>query len=81
MANDYWVDYSDPPYPAIRHRSHPLFDHKYNPLISLSAAKREIKEKCRVERQHWLSVMNRQISLTPEDIQQDAEETRKGYDA
>lgn len=81
MANEYWIDYSDPPYPTIRHRSHPLWDYKYNDLLSLTGAKREIKEKCRAERQHWLAVQHRQTSLTPEAILQDVEEAKVEYGA
>lgn len=76
MANDYWVDHSDPPYPAIRHRSYLTFDPQYNELMSLSAARREIKEKCRSERQHWLAVQHTQLAQTPEVIEMDAKNSR-----
>lgn len=81
MAKDFWVDYDDPPFPAIRHRSHPRFDSRYTELVTLTQARREIKEKCRQERQHWLAVMNRQVSLSSQTIERDAQASREGYGA
>ena len=77
MAKDFWVDYDDPPFPAIRHWSHPRFDPNYNDLVTLTQARKEIKEKCRQERQHWLAVMHRQVSLSGQTIERDAQAARK----
>lgn len=76
MARDFWIDESDPPYPAIRHRSHPSFEERFSDLMSLTTARQQIKEKCRVERQHWLAVMHHQIDQGAEAIIQEAVEAR-----
>jgi hypothetical protein len=72
MAQDFWVDESDNPYPAIRHRSHPEFMGSHAEIMTLAQAQRRIKEICRSHRQHWLAVMHRQLDQTPKDIIQDA---------
>lgn len=81
MAKDFWVDYDDPPFPTIRHRSHPKFDPRFHDLVTLTTARAEIKEKCRVERQHWLAVMHRVTGLSGQTIERDAQEARRGYGA
>lgn len=81
MAKDFWIDHSDPPYPMIRHRSHPKFEPQFTELITLTQARREIKEKCRVERQHWLAVLHHQTALSAQTIERDAQSAREGYGA
>jgi acetylornithine deacetylase/succinyl-diaminopimelate desuccinylase-like protein len=72
MAKDFWIDSSDPPYPAIRHRSYPTFDPRFNDAMTLTEARREIKEHCRSHRQHWLAVMHHQVDQTAEAIIEEA---------
>jgi hypothetical protein len=76
MAKDFWIDSSDPPYPAIRHRSYPSFDPKFNDLMTLTEARREIKEQCRQHRQHWLAVMHHQVDQSSEAIIREATTAR-----
>jgi hypothetical protein len=77
MAKDFWVDSSDPPYPAIRHRSYPGFDSRYTEVMTLAKARREIKQLCRQHRQHWLAVMHYQSDRSPEAIIQEAIEAKR----
>lgn len=79
MAKDYWIDDSDPPFPQIRHRSHPDTNAGYvkEEFFTLNEAKREIKEQCRQHRQHWLAVMHRQVAQTSAQLVAEAEEARK----
>lgn len=72
MAKDFWIDSSDPPYPAIRHRAYPTFDAQYDEALTLPEARKQIKERCRTERQHWLAVMHHQVDQSPEDIIREA---------
>lgn len=71
MARDYWIDSTDPPFPAIRHKSHRNFDERWDELLTLTAARQQIKDTCRENRKHWLSVMENQLGQTAEEIQQD----------
>jgi hypothetical protein len=77
MAKEFWIDHSDPPYPAIRHRSHPQFEPQFTDLMTLIQARNEIKEQCRRERQHWLSVMHHQIDISGDRIIREAKEARE----
>lgn len=78
MAADYWIDESDPPYPQIRHRSHPDTNTGYvkEEFFTLRQAKEEIKKTCRSHRQHWLAVMHHQLEQTPEKLMAEAERAR-----
>lgn len=78
MAEEFWIDYSDPPFPAIRHKWHPSFDSRYHELMTLTKAREEIKERCRQERRHWLAVMKIQLSLNSTDIMNEATEDENG---
>lgn len=77
MARDFWIDESDPPYPAIRHISHPNFEERFCTVLSLTAARQQIKEKCRIERQHWLAVMHHQVDQGVDSIIREAIEARR----
>jgi hypothetical protein len=77
MVKEFWVDYDDAAFPVIRHRSHPNFSPEYTDLITLTAARAEIKERCRQERQHWLSVMHHQTDISGEKIIQEAKDAAK----
>ena len=77
MAKNYWIDHSDPPFPQIRHQSHPEFDDRFHELMALTQARAEIKIICRQHRQHWLAVMNYQLSQSPESIIQEAKQARE----
>lgn len=77
MANDFWVDQSDPPYPAIRHTSHSEFDSSHHEVVSLSTARRRIMEICRDHRNHWLAVMNHQVDQSREAIIKEATESKR----
>jgi hypothetical protein len=77
MAKDFWIDESDPPYPAIRHTSHGEFDSSHHKVMSLTEARREIKEQCRQHRQHWLAVMHHQVDQSPEAIIREAVESKE----
>lgn len=74
MAKNYWIDHSDAAFPAIRHQTHPSFGWEGGPddLMTLSEARREIKETCRDHRRHWLAVMNYQLSRKAEDLIKEA---------
>lgn len=72
MAKDFWVDQSDPPFPQIQHRGHPNFEPEFCELMSLTEARRTVKETCRQHRNHWLAVMNHQVSRSANDIVKDA---------
>lgn len=81
MAGDFWIDQSDPPYPAIKHRLHPDFDKEVNvELMTLTRAKRELKAICRSHRQHWLAVMHYQTSRDLRAITAEAVEARNTRD-
>lgn len=77
MARDYWIDSSDPPYPAIRHIKHPSFEEGHSVIMSLTEARQGIKEKCREERQHWLAVMHHQVNQSIESIIREAIDARR----
>lgn len=68
MAKEFWIDHSDPPYPEIRHISHPGFDERFYTALSFAGARREIRETCREHRNHWLSVRHTQLSRGVEEI-------------
>lgn len=77
MAKDFWIDSSDPPYPAIRHRSYPSFEPRFSEVLTLTEARQQIKETCREHRQHWLAVMHHQVDQSPEQIIKEALDARK----
>lgn len=66
LDKSYWVDWDDAAFPAIRHRSHK--DWAGDELLTLRQAKKAITKRAREERQHWLAVMNRTATLTPEKV-------------
>jgi hypothetical protein len=45
--------------------------------MTLTEARREIKEQCRQHRQHWLAVMHHQVDQSPEAIIREAKEARE----
>lgn len=65
---EFWIDYSDPPYPGIRHKSHPGYDSRWTDLMTLTQCRREIKEHARQHRQHWLTIMKLQLGRSEEQI-------------
>lgn len=77
MAKDFWIDQSDPPYPAIRHRSDLGFEPEYTEVMSFAEARKQLKIICREHRQYWLAVMNYQLQQTAEDIIREAVEARR----
>lgn len=66
MAKNFWIDWSDPAFPEIR----PVTS--YTPaeeeLLTLREAKREIIQRARQDRQHWLAIINRTKELTVASI-------------
>lgn len=65
-SNRFWVDWSDPPFPRIRPASEAL--DLQTELKSLTACKKEIIERARQERNHWLTVINRTKDMTESKI-------------
>lgn len=68
LDKSYWIDWDDPAFPKIRHRSHK--DWAKDELLTLRQAKRTIVARAREERQHWLAIMNQTVTLTPEKVLQ-----------
>lgn len=68
MANKFWVDWSDPPFPRIRPASEAT--DLLTELVSLTQCKKEIIIRAREEREHWLSIIKQTKELTDTQIYQ-----------
>ena len=61
MPSGWWVDWDDPPYPEIR----PIETApEGTESLTLKAAKTEIVQRAREERQHWLAIINHTKAMT-----------------
>lgn len=63
----FWVDWTDDAYPTIRPPSENALQ---APLMSLRQCQKEIINRARDERKHWLAIINRTNDLTATKIYQ-----------